>query len=143
MNKNINDLSKYLIHKKNVDSPLLLQKILFLIRVEELRKNNDFKVFKDEKFEVWINGPAMREVYNNFKLFFFGKDEKDEYINNKNEYFEYDDYIEKYMNLYREKGIWYLVELTHQNKGWISAREGFEPDQICQNEIDENLMKLT
>lgn len=130
------NLAKYLITKYQVNSALKLQKLLFFIRVEELKNG---KVLSDEfesnyNFEAWINGPVNENLYNEFRPYFLGLEEEESYLYNKNSHMEvYDKYIEKYVYKTPAK----LVNLAKTNKGWIKAREGFESDKPCKNLIDE------
>jgi uncharacterized phage-associated protein len=64
-------VADYLLYKANKESrPITnkkLQKILYYIQAWSLAVR-DKKVF-DDKIEAWIHGPAIREVYLNFKEF--------------------------------------------------------------------------
>lgn len=141
----VNDLAIYLVDQKNVNTPLLLQKILFLIRYEELKNKNDFGVFNEkDKFQAWIWGPVNKEIYYKFRSYFNWEDEIDTYkINNLKKIKKlkkYDLYIEKYMNIAKRDDVRTLVDLTHQNEAWIVARKNLDWNKPSTDELDEKLI---
>ncbi|BDV02195.1 MAG: hypothetical protein HPAVJP_0840 [Candidatus Hepatoplasma vulgare] len=149
LNLTVNDLAVYLVDKKIINSPLLLQKILFFVRYEELKKEKNGEkqetVFNiNDKFEAWINGPVHRDIYFGFRNFFNFDDEKDVFKidENKSKILSkrYDFFIDKYLNIYNKNGIWKLVELTHKNIAWIKARKGIDKNEPSTNKLDDNLI---
>lgn len=138
---NIIELSKYIVKKYIITSPIKLQKILFLIRYEEEKNNIENDIYaKNFNFEAWINGPVNPESYFYFRPYFYNDDELETFLPKKEDekkFKIYDKYIEKYNSL----DPWELVNITHANISWIEARKGLDDDQVSNNKIDEKFIK--
>ncbi len=136
---NIITLSKYLL-TKGVDSALKLQKILFFLRVEELKnKATKDSYFKDnQNFQAWIYGPVSYESYTFMYDYFAKLDETESFILSDEEVKEIDKKYGKYLDKYIDKTPNELVELSHKNKAWIKARKGYAKDAVCKEYMDEN-----
>ena len=81
MEKNVKTLAKYLF-TKGINSSLKIQKILFFLRVEELKSKNTINSFFKEKnnFQAWIYGPVNLESFLEMQKLFSHEEEKDIYI---------------------------------------------------------------
>lgn len=140
------ELAKYLnyLHNQKYNrniSPLKLQKVLFFLFgewgafIEKANDDNDGKELKkyskylfDNRFEAWVYGPVVPEVYRNF--------------NNEtlpgNEIFTNDDlkYVESFINdlaneLF-ELSDFRLVELSHQMNCW---KKNFDKDDYFHETV--------
>lgn len=117
-----------------------LQKLLYYAQAWSLVVR-ERKLFK-EKIEAWIHGPAIREIYLEYKKFGFEPIVK-EVSNSTIKKFSLK--ISKFLNeiwrVYGKYDAGYLEYLTHSEKPWQSAREGIEPHIGSENEISLDLMK--
>lgn len=135
----IKQLSRWLITKGET-SLLKIQKLLFFLRVEEL-KNNDAQdsYFKsNHNFESWIYGPVNKESFYYLQPWYNDENEIEEYLLSEQEAKiidkKYLKYYEKYAN-YSPKA---LVNKSHKNLAWLKAREGYGADEICHNLLEED-----
>lgn len=114
------ELSKYIISACSSDnmpiSNLQLQKILYIIQSEFLKKNKE--AFPDE-FEAWQFGPVIPSVYRQY-CGFGGRSIKMTYDIALNEYHSDEkNLITRIIRINREKKPWDLVRETHQKgKAW-------------------------
>ncbi len=139
MNKDIKTLSKWLVTKGN-DSLLRIQKLLFFIRVSELKNNDtDNSYFKhNHNFQAWMYGPVSRESFGFLQPWFNETNELEAYILDKNEMKEIDDRYLKYYNEYDKYSTRELVDLSHKNKAWIIARGNCGVNEPCTNFLEED-----
>ncbi|BDV03377.1 MAG: hypothetical protein HPPSJP_0980 [Candidatus Hepatoplasma scabrum] len=142
MNKDkIIEFAKYIVREYQIESPIKLQKILFLIRYEEKKNNFEKSIFDENfNFEAWINGPVHVNSYSYFRPYFYNDDELEPFLpskESKEEFKIYDKYIEKYISFNQ----WKLVDITHANKAWIEARKNLDEDEISKKKIDEKYIE--
>ncbi len=144
-NEKLTQLALYLTNKYDVNSPLKLQKMLFFIRIEEIKSNNNKNKLKSEffkenyNFEAWINGPVEPNIYRFMRPYFLNLEIEDQdytYDVKKYNFKKLDGYIQKYLKY----DAYELRDLSHKNKGWISARNGIKENEISNEKIDENLI---
>ena len=139
MQKNILTLSKWLV-TKDITSLLKIQKLLFFIRVEELKnKDTEGSYFRDDNnFQAWIYGPVSRESFDFLQPWFNKDTELDLFLLSSEE----EKIIDKKYKKYLEKYIIYspneLVELSHKNISWIKARGDLGANEICREFMKEN-----
>lgn len=138
MERNVRTLAKYLL-TKGVDFPSKIQKLLFFMRVEEIRKdqtqNSFFKL--NENFQAWIYGPVNVDSYKYLQLYFDELDEKENFLLDEDEVKEIDkQYLESFEK-WNKYSAQELVEISHSNKAWIKTRGNLGIDEICKDKIDE------
>ena len=143
-NPKIKILAKYLV-TKGVSTALRLQKLLFMLRFEEIANQelNDSYFASNNNFQAWINGPVNTEVYYYLRPMFIEIDEKDHYLlsqkdkKNKEEMEKIDQKYKKFFekwNVYSDDD---LIDISHTNKAWINARKDIGPNEPCTNYLDE------
>ena len=139
MNKDIKMLSKWLVTKE-ITSLLKIQKLLFFIRVEELKnKDTQNSYFENDKnFQAWIYGPVSRESFDYLQPWFNKETELDSFILSSEEVKIIDDKYGKYLDKYIMYSPNELVELSHKNLSWIKARGKFGANEICREFMKEN-----
>lgn len=99
----------------------------------------DKKLFDNGRFEAWIHGPVNRELF--FKYTGYGWKEISEYHESNainNEIKQFLDTIIDTFGIYDGNE---LENMTHSEKPWKKAREGYEPYEICEVKIDDNIIK--
>lgn len=138
MDRNVRTLAKYLL-TKGVDFPSKIQKLLFFMRVQEIRKdqtqNSFFKL--NENFQAWIYGPVNVDSYKYLQPYFDELDEKENFLLDEDEVKEIDkQYLESFEK-WNKYSAQELVEISHSNKAWIKARGNLGVDEICKDNIDE------
>ena len=138
MEKNVRTLAKYLL-TKGVEFPSKIQKLLFFMRVEEIRnhqtQNSFFK--PNENFQAWIYGPVNVDSYKYLQPYFDEQDEKEKFLLEDKEVEEIDkQYLESFekWNQYSTKD---LIDISHTNKAWLKTRGSLGIDEICKDKMDE------
>ena len=139
------DIANYIVcyaAEKHSDKPLThlkLQKILYYVTTEFLKKNLENEDLYPEKVEKWQFGPVVSDVYNEFKTYggkpitsptseiIFSEDDLDFEIKdfdvasfekaNESLIFIAKQVIEKLI----VKDAFTLVDMTHQEKAWLDA----------------------
>jgi len=117
-----------------------LQKLLYYAQAWSLVLNNK-KLF-NEKIEAWVHGPAVRDVYVEYKKFGFGPITKSVSTgeiakipdNAKN-------FLDQVWSVYGKRDAAYLEYLSHSEMPWQKAREGLDPHIGSENEISLRDMK--
>lgn len=138
-NKNTITLAKWLISKGET-SLLKIQKILFFIRVEEL-KNNDVKdsyFEKNHNFQAWIYGPVNVKSFKYLQPWYNSLNEMEEYLLDDQEIKQIDEKYEKYYEIYKNDSPTELIEKSHKSLSWINARKGYAATEICKIPLEEN-----
>jgi len=141
---NARQVAKYFIWKANSEEKAVtnkkLQKLLYYAQAWSLVLR-DKKLFGD-KIEAWVHGPAIRDVYFEYKKFGFGpisenvKENDLEKISSDTKKF-----LDQVWSTYGKKDAAYLEYLSHSETPWQKAREGLEPHIGSENEISTKDMK--
>lgn len=137
-------IAKYFIKKNEKDHKGLdnkkIQKLLYYSQAWNLVFNKE-PLFSD-KIEAWIHGPAVLEVWKNFKDFgftiphpeisedsfnFFKKEEKE--------------LLDDVWRVYGKFDGGYLEVLSHNELPWQKARQGLRDTMSSQNEITLDSIK--
>ncbi|MDP3764471.1 MAG: DUF4065 domain-containing protein [bacterium] len=117
-----------------------LQKLLYYAQAWSLVLR-DKKLF-NEKIEAWVHGPAVRDVYFEYKNFGFGpivKNVSSEDIAMISQ--EIKNFLDQVWSVYGKKDAAYLEYLSHSEIPWQKAREGIESSVGSENEISLKDMK--
>lgn len=137
-------IAQYFIKKNEKDQKGLdnkkIQKLLYYSQAWNLVLNKE-SLFPN-KIEAWIHGPAIIEVWKNFKDFDFlilhPEISEDSFDCLKKEEKELLD------NVWRVYGKFdgnYLEALTHNELPWQKARQGLSNAELSQNEITLDSIK--
>lgn len=137
-------LSKYLI-SKGVCSPLKLQKLLFFLRYEEVLSGNLKESYfnKSDNFQAWIYGPVNYESYVFCQNYFWGQDEKENYLLLEDEIKNIDKIYGKFFQKWNAISASELVDKSHKNISWIEARGDLSNDTPCNKILNESIDKFT
>lgn len=138
MEKNVRTLAKYLL-TKGVEFPSKIQKLLFFMRVEEIKngqtQNSFFK--PNENFQAWIYGPVNVDSYKYLQPYFDELDEKEKFLLKDEEIKEIDkQYLESFEK-WNQHSTKDLIDISHTNKAWLKARGSLGIDEICKDKMDE------
>ena len=143
-NTKIKILAKYLV-TKGVNTALRLQKLLFMLRFEEVvnEQLNDSYFASNNNFQAWINGPVNTEVYYYLRPMFIEIDEKDHYLlseKKEEDKKEIERLDRKYKTFFEKWDVYSdddLIDISHTNKAWIKVRKDINADEPCTNYLDE------
>lgn len=142
----LDDVADYIIVKLNEGGTRLnvlkLHKLLYYVQAWHLtfRKGRCF----DSEFQAWVHGPVNRSIYNRFreKSMYSSvrtRDVRDEFdIDNlpKSIKRHIDSVLEKYAEFTDDQ----LEEMTHRERPWIAARDGYDSKDRCEEVISDAVM---
>lgn len=143
MNKiNAKNIAEFLILKNSVFSPYKIQKIIYFAYREYLIKNKGTKKLFNDKFEAWINGPVIRNVYDFYRKIIEEYSEIENFIfKNKNKLKKYNDhryqFVQDIFMKLKYVSVDYLIFISHDS-AWSKARKKLLPNEIGKNFIKNN-----
>ena len=137
-------IAQYFIKKNEKDHKGLdnkkIQKLLYYSQAWNLVFNK--KPFFSDKIEAWIHGPAILEVWKNFKDFDFTiphpEISEDSFNFLKKEEKEL---LDDVWRVYGKFDGDYLEVLSHNESPWQKARQGLRDVESSQNEITLDSIK--
>ncbi|PIR43387.1 hypothetical protein COV24_03000 [candidate division WWE3 bacterium CG10_big_fil_rev_8_21_14_0_10_32_10] len=137
-------IAKYLLMKSKEDSKpitqLKLQKILYYAQGWYLANFN--KPLFNEKIKAWKFGPAVDEIYQNYKV--YGNQPITMEIENE-ELSALDsdtkDFLDEIWKVYKPYSGGDLVTSTHLEDPWNEARRDIEEGENSDNEISKESIK--
>ena len=137
-------IADYLISKSIQEGTSItnkrLQKLLYYIQAWHLALNGE-PIFED-KIEAWIHGPAIRSIYEQYKVFVANPIDK---ISNPKVAEELGadtvKFIDRIVRAYSKYDTATLEYMTHAEDPWQTARKGLEANQSSSNEITQDSMK--
>lgn len=130
------DIAKYFIWKAISEGRAItnkkLQKLLYYAQAWSMVY--DKKPLFKEDIEAWIHGPAIKSVYNKYKIFGFSS------INENIKESEIKDVpsrdlLESIWTTYGKYDAQYLEQLTHNEEPWQKARQNLESSDSSNNVI--------
>ena len=125
------DTAAYILKKKGAMTTMKLQKLLYYSQAWSLVWE-DVPLF-EEKIEAWTNGPVIRE------LFYFHRGQfeisnitvgNSDLLDEKQR-----DTVDSVIDFYGDRTTQWLIELTHTEDPWKSARAGIPISERSSNEI--------
>lgn len=144
-------VTHYINEKGDTVSPKKLQKLLYYVEAWNLVHLTDPLLIED--FQAWVHGPVLPSLYHELKEFKFNDlrviaEEFDTpsqlilSIIEKNKLSQEQlDLIYTVLDKYGSLNSLQLELLTHSEKPWIEAREGYPPHVSCKNIITKEKMK--
>ena len=152
---NVIDIANYIsIQYKNIYhsliSPLKLQKVLYLIFAEwgsfvrnsinnlesvEIDLSNYNEYLFDSKFEAWMYGPVLPEVYYTFEM---NENQKIEDIFNTDEKKYVQSFIDDFAETLFKISDFRLVDITHEDNCWkkhFHKEKNYHNETISKEEI--------
>jgi len=127
------DVAKYILERQGPMTTMKLQKLVYYSQAWSVVW--DEKPMFAEKIEAWASGPVVRKLYDEHKgIFQISSLEKG---NTDNLKIEEKETIDAVLQAYGDKSAQWLSDLTHMEKPWNEAREGFDLGDNCENEITQ------
>ncbi len=118
-------------------SNLKLQKLLYYVQAWHLAVYG--RPMFPEKFQAWIHGPAIPEIYRRYESYQWRN------IDEGVERPALDDraieFVEEVLEEYGPLDARRLEYLARREEPWIEARNGIDIDEPCFAEIDERVME--
>lgn len=117
---------------------LKLQKLVFYADAWHMVLNNGEELIP-EQFEAWVHGPVVRGLYDRFR----GNSwhpimDEVSYPLSLDEATR--DHLNEIYEVFGAFSAFELEQMTHDEQPWIQARQGYEPDEVCNRAIDKKLM---
>lgn len=138
-------ITKYIVEKHNIKLSVKLQKILYFLYIEYLKKYNK-KLF-EEHFEAWVYGPVVPKVFYYIQSHGFDFSEYYDYENGevvtikKLEDEEIKKFIDNSIKKYKNNSTEELVKKSHETLPWVNARKGMPYNQPSREKIKINDLK--
>jgi uncharacterized phage-associated protein len=144
-------VTHYINEKGDTVSPKKLQKLLYYVEAWNLVHLSDPLLFED--FQAWVHGPVLPSLYHELKEYKFNdlKVVAEEFdspsqlilkiIENNKITHEKLDLIYAVLDRYGSLNSLQLEMLSHSERPWLEAREGFPPHVSCKNIIPKEKMK--
>lgn len=137
-----NDVANwFLVEGKGEISPKKLQKLVYYAYAWVLTLLNDSseelntRLFEDAKFEAWVHGPVLRDLYAKYASYGF---ENIEEPKEQPEFVEdVQDILEQVWEVYGDYSADQLESMTHQEDPWKNARKGLLPLDSSSTLIDD------
>lgn len=143
----INDLADYIITKLSEGGESLnnlkLQKLTYYCDAWHLAFYD--KKLVDTDFQAWIHGPVCRELYDRFSssksLYseIYLSDCADDF--NMDSVSAYSSHIDTILEAYGKFSGAQLEEMTHREKPWLEARQGYRSSQRCEEYLDNSIIR--
>lgn len=122
-------------------SNLQLQKILYYVQGEYMKKNNGEVLF-DDGIEAWQYGPVIPVVYYRYNNYSSSSIlQKQVYTDIELEQCE-KDIIDPVITEKSIYSAWSLVEKTHSETPWINSYKGYNGSPITNDELRKHFMKI-
>lgn len=138
-NTKIKILAKYLLTKGELMSAVRLQKLLFLIRYEEIASGDlTNSYFEDnDNFQAWSSGPVNLESYYYLRPVFIETDERDHYLLSKEQVEKIDQKYKAFFEKWKSYSDNDLINVCQTNGAWIKARAEIDLNEPCTDYLDE------
>jgi uncharacterized phage-associated protein len=133
------DVAAYILEKQPKKQPLTawkLQKLVYYCQAWALVWDEQ-PLFK-EKILAWANGPVVKELYERHRGMFYV--EKLTKGNAKHLSENQKDTIDHVLQAYGDKSAQWLSDLSHRENPWIEARQGLNPGERGEVEIQLSAM---
>jgi uncharacterized phage-associated protein len=143
----VHDVCDYIIVKLNGADARLnvlkLHKLLYYVQAWHLAFGKG-RLFNNH-FQAWVHGPVCRSIYDRFK------DAKSMYspVRLRDVRDDFDlgrlprgakRHVDTILEAYADFTDDQLEEMTHRERPWIAAREGYDPKERCEEQISDNVM---
>lgn len=119
-NASVLDVAAYILDKFGEISTMKLHKLVYYCQAWSLVW--DEKPLFSEPIEAWANGPVVRDLFNYHKGYF--QISKIEIGQSGCLTENQKDTIDIVLNFYGDKSAQWLIDLTHMENPWLSARKG-------------------
>lgn len=118
-------------------TPLKLQKLVYYADAWHLVNFDEALV--DEDFEAWIHGPVVRSLYTRFKDYRWNPILCE--VTKPQLPSEIEEHLHETYEAFGGFSGFELERMTHEEKPWIDARKGYEPDDSCGVIINKQTMR--
>jgi len=127
------DVAKCVLEKQGPMTTMKLQKLIYYSQAWSLVW--DEKPLFAEEIQAWASGPVVRDLYNHHRGAYLIPGIQKGNVDNLTK--EQRETIDAILEAYGDKPAQWLADLTHMEKPWNEAREGFDPGDNCENEITQ------
>lgn len=133
-------VAEYIQDKYKINNPIKLQKLLFFLTLESLKTRD--KLLFTEKFEAWVYGPVVPEVYHHFR----SSSNKYSYHTQLNfvkklEESELKNFIDSHIGRYLKLSALELRDWAHETMPWISSRSGYDEKERSRTKIKTQALR--
>lgn|SRR5487761_288346 len=133
---NVTDVASYILAHRGPMTAMKLQKLVYYSQAWSLVW--DEKPLFPEGIEAWAMGPVVPALYGAHR----GQYQVNEIRDGNPEALSAveRETVDAVLGFYGDKSSQWLSDLTHQEKPWQDAREGYGPGEFCDHEITQSAM---
>lgn len=136
---NVKNVAHYILTQVGTITTVKLQKLVYYSQAWSLAW--DGVPLFNEEFQAWANGPVCAELFDAHRgQFLISVDDLAAYSNYKLSECEKET-IDIVIETYNKYSSQQLSDMTHQERPWKEAREGFAPGERCHNVISKETMQ--
>ena len=137
------DIANYFLDKAKETAiavtNLKLQKLVYYAQAWHLAINEE-PLMKNTKFEAWIHGPVVRELWNKYRDYSY--EPINEEVTSPELDARSDQLLEEVVEVYLDKDAYTMELMSHREDPWILARNGCADNERCTNIISEESMMI-
>jgi uncharacterized phage-associated protein len=128
---NVFDVAQYILDKLGPMTAMKLQKLIYYCQAWSLVWDEE-RLFTD-RIEAWASGPVVPALYQKHK----GQYQVSILPEGDGSRLSPQgrDTIDAVLKAYGNKSAQWLADLTHMEQPWNDARKGYDPGDLCENEI--------
>ena len=133
----VHDVAAYILKKMRASiSTMKLQKLVYYSQAWSLVW--DERPLFNEKIEAWVNGPVVRELYEEHR----GSYDVSNWPKGNPDALDAvaKETVDAVLKYYGEKGGQWLSDLTHMERPWKDARKGLGPTDRSATEITNAML---
>lgn len=136
---NVKNVAHYILTQVGTITTVKLQKLVYYSQAWSLAW--DGVPLFNEEFQAWANGPVCFELFDAHR---------GQFLISSEDLAAYGDYklsdceketIDIVIETYNKYSSQQLSDMTHQERPWKEAREGFAPGERCHNIISKETMQ--
>lgn len=138
-------VADWFLSKKGEMSPKKIQKLVYYAYSWYLTIKNEptqeirNRLF-DEKIEAWVHGPVVPILYKKYKIHGYNDIPAPESEISFDFDEETEDILDQVYKIYGKYNGNELESITHQEEPWNAARVGYGPLDICNENIDDQII---
>jgi uncharacterized phage-associated protein len=136
---NVKNVAHYILTKVGTITTVKLQKLVYYSQAWSLAW--DGVPLFNEEFQAWSNGPVCAELFDAHRgRFLISSDDLAAYGDYRLSDCE-NETIDIVIATYNKYNSQQLSDMTHQERPWKEARNGFAPGERCHNIISKETMQ--
>lgn len=118
-------------------TPLKLQKLIFYADAWSMALRG--QELTNERFQAWVHGPVAVSQYHRFKEYQWRPIDAE--ISKPDLLADIRNHLDEVIDVFGSETAVALERMTHNERPWIEARNGYSDDEACTEYIDKKITK--